>query len=253
MWNQRQLRLLCTQIQYELPVELVRKILAHLLEDRFEILSLPPRSNRTLQELQNNLTRRAITNSPDSATFLHDQQILKRQAFKVIRRLSRRLLEQWVVLEDDRRRPERMQQPDECALPWIKALNLETTSWQLLRATKTQFLSTVLKNYGDEMRKLKQAHKERGAAEGYLMALKSLPPNESLPNVLAAQQERVNHLGKECIKLQRAMLKNRSTALIHYFARNDRCEEAVVKQTLMRGQLMARVREHNHLAKYFFE
>lgn len=254
-WDTRQLRLVCTQIQSELPVELWKKILAHLLEDRFTISSLSPKCNRTLQRLHNNLTRRAITDPHNWVQFIGDQRFLKRKAFKLINVLGERLLQQWNVNERDRKRPERMQKPDECALPWINALNLEATPLQIMEAAKSKFVGTVLKDYGDQMRKLKQAQKARGAAEGYLMALKLLPLNDSLAKEMEAQQKRVVDLGRECIKQQRAILYNpmRPAALAHYFARKDRDHEARLKQNMMRGLLMARVRAHNHLADFFFE
>ena len=250
-WNKRQLRLVCTQIQSELPVELVTRILAYLLEDRFAISSLSPKCNRTIQRLEDNLTLQTITDPHNWASFIGDQPFLKRKAFKLIKVLGKRLLEQWNVDERDRKRPERMQKPDECALPWINALNLEATPLQMMQAAKCN--STVLKEYGDEMRKIKQAQKERGAAEGYLMHLKLLPPSASLSYELAVQKKRVIDLQRGCIKLQRAVLNKKPIALTNLVRRHDKSQEARAKQNMMRGLLMARVREHNHLAEFFFE
>ena len=116
-------------------MELVTRILAYLLEDRFAISSLSPKCNRTIQRLEDNHT--SDNHRPTQLGVIHRRPaFLKRKAFKLIKVLGKRLLEQWNVDERDRKRPERMQKPDECALPWINASSLEATPLQMMQAAK---------------------------------------------------------------------------------------------------------------------
>ena len=271
LWTQEQYRLVYTTIPHVLPYEIAAKhIWFHVLNNQWALL--PEWCNTVLSGLRDNRA--------NPIQHVIGRRTVMQQAFGVIRILAKRCLEQCKVTTCDRSRPRPLHRchvvawsesstnveflqpfvrhneiPDNCAFRWFNALNLETTKEQITFAFKSRITGTVLKQYGLDIRTLKEKQAEWGAEQGSLMALREVLPPNSVGTTLTeyAMQRRITHLYRECIKLQRGLLSKRAVPLTNYFRMDDKHQERLRKGCIKLALLMAKVREHNFLARVFFE